>query len=96
MIHENLFFKRQVIRSPLSRRSRETINPHQAFVTKEELANKAETTFYTFECWARGLHSWLELTTESAEVCSFADKICRLKIPFYVYHSYHYFQSLYR
>ncbi len=50
------------------------ITPHQAFATKEALTNIAETTFYTIERWARGLHSGFELTTESAEVGLFADE----------------------
>lgn len=38
------------------------ITPHQAFVTKEALANIAATTFYSIDSWSRKMRSVHELT----------------------------------
>lgn len=37
------------------------LTPHQAFVTKEALANIADITFYNIDCWAKGKESKNEL-----------------------------------
>lgn len=37
------------------------VTPHQAFATREALANIAETTFYSLHCWARKQPSRYEL-----------------------------------
>lgn len=42
------------------------VTPHQAFATKEALANIAETTFYNITCWSNGKLSENELTGSAA------------------------------
>ncbi len=41
------------------------LTPHQAFVTKEALANIADITFYNIDCWAKGKESKNELGYET-------------------------------
>ncbi len=41
------------------------LTPHQAFVTKEALANIADITFYNIDCWAKGVESKNELGYET-------------------------------
>jgi D-lactate dehydrogenase len=41
------------------------LTPHQAFVTKEALANIADITFYNIDCWEKGIESKNELGYET-------------------------------
>lgn len=41
------------------------LTPHQAFVTKEALANIADITFYNIDCWEKGKESKNELGYET-------------------------------